>query len=142
MAVPQIFGVSPSAGPSMGGNMVIVDGLNFRLPDEPPATGVAPKAAQTVEVLFGTIPADPEKIFVVQDSRLYVKAPPFPMHDANEVPLLVAQTVDVTVTNLDNNGDPIAGETVTEVDGYAFDRVDISGENPHDSNEVTSGSHW
>lgn len=129
MAVPTISTVSPSDGPSMGGNMVEIVGTNFRLNDPPPATGPAPAYTQTVQVSFGGVPA--EKAFVLSATRLLVPAPKYSLVESNGRPIVSAQ-VDVVVTNLDNSEVAIPGETVTAVNAYTYGRPDISAESESD----------
>lgn len=112
----------------MGGNMVEIQGTGFRLPDPPPASGPVPTPPPTVAVTFGAIPGTP---IVVSDSRLFVPAPKGRLYDTNGLPL-TNLAADITITNLDNAGVSIPGETVTSTNAYTYTRPDVSGENQSD----------
>ncbi len=115
MAVPTISSVTPTEGPTGGEIIVEIAGTNFRLPDPPVATGPVPVPEfTTVEILFGTVAATRSAALsaTLAIARL-------PIHDP--------ELVDVTIRNLDNDGDPIAGETVTSADAFTFERPQIAG---------------
>ena len=115
MAVPTISAISPSTGQAAGGNMVTITGTNFRTPTLDytlPPVDLVP----TVKVTVNGV--DAETVEVLSDTELWFLAPRYTgSPHADQYP-----TVDVTVTNLDDDGDPIAGETVTEADGYRYYR--------------------
>lgn len=116
MAVPTISSVTPSEGPAGGEVVVEVAGTDFRLPDPPPSTGPVPRPEfTTVEILFGTTTATRSAAL---SSTLAIAR--LPIHDA--------ETVDVTIRNLDNDGDPIAGEEDTLAASFTFERPLIAGE--------------
>lgn len=115
MAIPTISSVTPSVGPSGGEIVVEVAGTNFRLPDPPPATGPVPRPEfSTVEILFGTTSATRSAALssVLAIARL-------PIHDPG--------AFDVTIRNLDNDGDPIAGEEAIAAGAFTFERPQIAG---------------
>lgn len=87
--------------------MIDLAGTNFRLPDIPPSGETDGILLQTVEVLFGTEPAP--NVQVLSADRILVTAP---VHDAG--------AVQITVRNLDNSGDPIAGEEVIQSSAFTF----------------------
>lgn len=74
-------------------------GTNFRVP--------ATAGLTTVEIKFGTKVATNVRIWSVTSLSCLT-----PIHDAG--------TVSVTVTNLDDDGDAIAGETVTLANAFTF----------------------
>lgn len=107
----------------MGRSLVQIYGDGFRLPTIPPIgnapaePGVAP-----VRVLFGGVPA--ERVDVLASNRLAVLPPPTPI--ALGTPDWGTGSVDVEVTNLDDAGAPIPGETVVVADAYTYARVDLA----------------
>lgn len=113
----------------MGGNMLEIIGTDFRLPDPVPATGPVPPPVPTVRVSVGGV--DASTVLVVSGTRMFAVAPKFSLVAPNGQPLS-ATVVDVVVTNLDNSGVPIVGETVTAADAYTYGRPDISAENQSD----------
>lgn len=126
MAVPTFTSISVSSGPAMGGYMVEIIGTNFRLPDPPPATGPVPPLLPTVEVTFGGVASG--SVSVASDSRIFVVVPKGSLLDANLNPI-EQLVVDLGITNLDNAGVPIAGETVTVPSAFTYARVDLSHNN-------------
>ena len=123
MSVPTITSISPSSGLTIGLSAVKIVGTNFRVaPSPPPAahlgTGVW---QQTVSVTFNGVAAD--GVMVCSDTLIYVATPEY-FGEPSQVPA----AVDVVVTNLDNDGNPIAGETVTETDGFTYKRQDLTAE--------------
>lgn len=116
MPVPTISTVSPTAGHSGGKTLVVIDGTNFRLPTTPPAeNGVTPEAQPSVSVTFGGRAAI--RVDVASATRAYVLTP---IGDPTDDP------VDVVLTNLDDDGVPIPGETVTRVASWRFVRPDVT----------------
>lgn len=110
MAVPTIATVSPAVGLSNGDELVTIVGTNFRLP-----TIVASPAQpntdflRTVRVLFdGDAASD---VRVLDANTITCLAP---AHDQTPAP------IDVAVINLDDSGNPIAGENVTRAGAYAY----------------------
>lgn len=122
MAVPTINTITPNSGTSIGRQMIEILGTDFRLPDPPPSTGPTPTPVPTVSVEFGAIPSG--QVLVTSGTRLFARSPKFELlsTEANSA-------VDVVITNLDNTGTPIPGETVTAVGGFTYARPDISAEN-------------
>jgi hypothetical protein len=134
MAVPIVTLIDPASGPSMGGNMIEIQGMNFSLPVPSPPAGPGPTPiVASVEVTLGGAPA---QVSVVSDTRMFVQAPKYSLIAANGAPI-VSQPVDVVITNLDTAGAPIPGETITVADGYTYGRIDISSENESDLSRLT-----
>lgn len=114
MAVPTFANINPDNGLTLGRELVEIIGSGFREPIIP-STLPAPVQPPTVEVLFnGVLALD---VAVVNAFRLIVLTPPgaeIPDGD-NDV-----SGVDVVVRNIDDDGDVIAGETVTEAAAYTY----------------------
>jgi hypothetical protein len=118
VAVPTILSVSPATGHTGGRTLVEITGTNFRVPDYPPAEG-ATETPITVRVTFGDEEA--EVFGVVDEETLLVLTP---SHDESGVPATARNAPipasDVTVTNLDDDGEAIAGESVTATAAFSF----------------------
>lgn len=128
---------TPTEGPTGGRSLVEIYGDGFRLPPTPPTTGPsAPPSAGvvvadspvTVSVTFGGVPAVDVK--VIRSNLLRVTSPisPLPITE----PDWGAGAVDVTITNLDDNGDPIPGESVTVAGGWTYRRPKLDATNDSD----------
>ena len=116
MAVPTIISITPSSGHPGGRTAVKITGTNFAVPPTP-AEGET--WAQTVKVEFGTREAYRVKPY--GSDLVACVSPAWRGAAADSV------DVDVTVTNLDPvTGDPVPGETVTEVDGFTYARPSIT----------------
>ncbi len=116
MGVPTIDLIAENVGPTGGYAFIVITGTNFKLPDPVSSTGPTTVPSPPVSVTFNGEPA--VRIVVKDATELWVLTPPF--HGiATEDPI---PPVPVTVTNLDSNGDPISGETVTETLGYTYRR--------------------
>ena len=123
MAVPTITVISPAVGPVGGRRLVQVMGGGFQLPPLPPPTGPAPAPPPTVEVLFGSgsgVLASPN-VAVASDARLLVVTPASPLGHAAP-----AGKVDVTVRNIDQDGDPLPGESLTLPLAYEYALPDLN----------------
>lgn len=112
MSVPTISAVSPTTGPTTGDFLVTLTGTNFRTPAITPGAATTPV---TVSVLIGGIAAT--DIEVVSDTTLRCVVPALVAKvpsSGNDAPLpRFSQAVSIVLTNLDDSGVPIAGETVT-----------------------------
>jgi IPT/TIG domain len=113
MAVPTITSVSPVKVLTAGNVLITIRGTNFRVPTSLPTLG------PTMSVLFGSSPAT--DVSVLATDLLVALCP------SRE-----AGTVSVVVTNLDDAGDPIAGETVTLANALAFEMPKHTREYEHD----------
>jgi hypothetical protein len=142
MPVPTITSITPSSGWSAGRQLVEIRGTNFRLPTPAAAgPGVKPRAPQSVRVLFGDVEA--RSVRVYSASLLRVLTPAHwptrwfyefengeraPAPGPNATPpqgatlVEVSGTVDVTVLNVDDDGDAIAVESVVAAAAYSFVR--------------------
>lgn len=114
MSVPTLTAISPIKGWSAGRDYVSLTGTNFRLPPAPPSTGkTSGKVPQTILVTFGGKVGTKFKVYSTTSASCLT-----PIHDAG--------TVDVVLTNLDDNGVPIPGETATLTAAYTFARPDLA----------------
>jgi hypothetical protein len=146
MAIPIVnhiipFGSSvgdPAEGPTAGRNLVQIYGRNFRLPPDNPSSGplgpsnsgiVVADKQQTVSVIFGGEEA--LEVKVISHIRLDVIVPISPIA-AVQASNYGEGDVDVIITNLDDDGDPIVGETVTVTDGYKYRRPKLDATNSTD----------
>lgn len=142
MAIPVIYSVGPSSGHTGGGQLVTIYGESFRMPPPfaaakrihgpwPPDAQAPAPPTPTVQVLFGGVPAI--NVGVVSTGILQCTTPP---HDPSGIPYIAPQPnragqiavppSDVTVTNLDDDGDPIPGESTTLTQSYSFLRPNLT----------------
>lgn len=117
MAVPTFTSINPATGLAMGRFIAKIFGSNFRLPPDPPATGyVGGTYLRTVKVEVDGV--ESIDVRVLTESLLTVLVPeyrgPSRVEDIG--------VVDIRVTNLDDDGEEIPGETVTAVDAFTFYR--------------------
>lgn len=117
MAAPTISTVSPATGPAYGGNIVVIAGTNFNVAYDTsrPFSGVVP-----VAVLFGSAVA--RKVMVVSSTQVWAMAPAC-SSDSWEA---AHAAVDLTVRNLDADGDPVAGEEVIQAAAYTYLRESLA----------------
>lgn len=108
---PSITSVTPDTGHTGGRTLVEIEGSGFRLPT-PVAVYIRTEPPPTVRVLFGDAPA--LAVWVVSNTLLRCLTP---IHDASG-----ALATSVTVTNLDDHGAPIAGESETLAAAFSFVR--------------------
>jgi len=121
MAVPTISTIGPSKGHTGGRTLVEITGSNFRLPTIQAAGETDRQSLPlTVAVYFGDEPA--RSLIIVSGSRLYAETP---IHDPG--------VVAIKVENLDDNGSPIASESVTQANAFEFVRPIITTEPENES---------
>ena len=108
MAVPTFSSVTPTSGHPGGRELVRISGTNFRLPDTLPTT------TPTVRVRFGSETA--LRVDVVDVHLLEVLTPQYREAD------LALPPVAIEITNLDNAGVAIPGETVTAAAAFTYAR--------------------
>jgi len=134
MAVPTITSVTPATGLSHGNYLVTIKGANIALPHEPAATGPAGDLTPHVEVLFDGVACDWRFTGVIDDPDgaagdriLWCRVP-------GGMPAIyvvdrrtgdVKGAVDITITNLDVDGDPVTGETVTAGEAFSYEYPDL-----------------
>jgi hypothetical protein len=124
MATPTITNIAPNSAWAGGGDLIVITGTHFREPVVP-AYGdsqVVPHYP-TVTVLFGGVPAP--KVYVESSTSLVVETPPC-LVSADLSPL---PSVNITIQNIDDNGNPISGEIVTFSNRFTFTRPTIVREN-------------
>jgi hypothetical protein len=141
MAVPTITSVTPSNGLPSGRARVEIIGTNFRTPpvhppagSDPPLTGpIGGEWLRTVSVTIDGRESD--DVVPVSSTLLWVITPKFlGLH--SDLP----KASDVVVTNLDDDGVPIGGETVTDAGGFTFQRQDLTAQS--DVTWVTRNLLW
>jgi len=119
MAVPTIATIAPVTGPAGGGELVSITGTNFRL-YTPPSSGVVQGRDNCyVSVLFGSIASGLVLVFTA--GRLDALAPAYD----GDVDLDVYPATSVTVQNLNDNLEPIPGESVTRTAAFTYTREDL-----------------
>lgn len=116
MAIPTITAVSPNTGPSGGYQFVVITGTNFNIAPAQPTTG--PTTVIPDPVLVKINGDQVVKVYSASNSEVWVLTPPF--HGTPTDDPLAA--VSVSLTNLDIDGNPIAGETITVVASYTYRR--------------------
>lgn len=123
MTIPTITSISPTAGHTGGRTLVEITGTGFALPNVPASTGPTSPVAPSVSVTIGGSPA--LAVWVISSTLIRALTP---IHDPSGVRSRAKPddsdlpASDVVVQNLDANGDPIAGETVTLSAAYSFQR--------------------
>ncbi len=116
MAVPTVTSISPTIGHTGGRTLVAIEGTGFRLPVSPaPVNGITPVGPTSVRVTFGGVLA--ATVAVAASTLIYATTS---IADPSTGP------VDVVVTNLDDNGNPISGETGTLVQGWRYVRPSVT----------------
>jgi hypothetical protein len=113
MAVPTITSVTPSTGPTRGRRLVKVVGTGYRLPPAPPSSGRPVPLNPSVQVLFGTEPA--LEVHVLSPTLLHVVSP---VNDPG--------ACDLVVSNLNQDGTLVAGETAIAPAAYTFARPNLN----------------
>lgn len=128
----------PAVGPTGGRSLVDIWGRNFREPPDPPSFGptgstvsglVVTSEPQTVSVTFGG--AEAERVIFLSPIHLQAITPITPLA-GTKAGNWGEGSVDVVVTNLDDDGDPILGESVTVEDGFTYRHVKLDATTPSD----------
>jgi hypothetical protein len=124
MAAPTITSITPSTVWT-GGQLVIVRGTNFRLPSPPsPTNGPLPDPIPTVAVTVEARAAT--QVEVLSSTVLSCH---LPEHDPSRLDDGTVVPAALTVTNLDDAGAPIAGESRTSPAAVTYARPDLAIEN-------------
>lgn len=113
MAIPTLTACTPTVI-FTGGQLVTLTGTNFRLPYPlPTVNGPLPVPPPTVRVTVnGTVAVDVRVLSATSLTCLCGASDP--------------GAAEITVENLDEDGEPIVGETVTESELAAFSRADLT----------------
>ena len=129
---------TPAEGPTAGRALVEIYGSGFRTVPAPSSSGptgptyggvVIASEQRTVRVRFGGV--DAERVDVVRSNLIRVITPVCPL----EVPKpgeLPGGAVDIEITNLDDSGSPIVGETLTVTGAYTYRMVKLDSATPAD----------
>jgi hypothetical protein len=113
MAVPTFTSVSPAIGSAGGRNVVTIIGTNFLVPADP---------TESVKVEFDGVNA--LRVDVMSATELRVIVPHFRGEGSQAYANPIAK-IPIRIYNIDDEGDPIAGETVTTNNAYRYERVAI-----------------
>jgi len=116
MAVPTFTSATPAYGPAGSRNMITIAGTNFRVP------AASEDVQDVVRVEFDGIYA--ERVDILSTTSLAV-VPPMYRGTGTAAKADPLAAVDIIITNLDDDGDPIGGESVTEIGGYTYKRAAI-----------------
>lgn len=116
MAVPTITSVAPNTGPVGGYALTIITGTHFNLPTPQADTGPAVFFPATIAVTVNG--RDALEIEQISATELWILTPQL-LNPTTEDPIA---PVNIVVTNLDINGVPIGGETVTATNSYTYKR--------------------
>lgn len=130
MAVPTFTSITPDDGLPAGRGRVRIVGTGFRLPPVPPPAGSDPPLTgpipgdfpqwlRTVRVEIDGRPCD--DVIPVSDTLLYAITPEY-----RGLPASLPKLSDVVITNLDDSGVPIVGESVTASAAFTFRRQDLT----------------
>jgi len=123
MTIPTITSIAPVTGLTSGRALVTLVGTGMRLPPPPPPSGPTSGVLPvTVEVLFGGLRAT--KVSVRNDPA----NPPNGTIATCLSPPQAPGTVDVTLRNLDDDGEPIAGEEVMLPAAFSYERASLTRE--------------
>jgi hypothetical protein len=122
MALPTITSIQPARGPASGQTLITITGTGMRLPPQPPA-GRPTKGGlpQTVEIRIGAQPA----------TRVLVREDATNLGGTIATCLTPAGTpgpADLIIQNLDDAGQPIAGEVVLLPSAFTYERTTLSTE--------------
>jgi hypothetical protein len=120
MAVPTITDVSPDSGITSGLNLVKITGTNFN----PPATldpETFPQGAEPYSVKVTVDGYDADSLYCISGDVCWVVMPEY-LGLSGDLP----KDVDVVLSNLDSDGNVVAGETVTATDAYTYKRQSVA----------------
>lgn len=119
MAVPTITAITPNYGPAMGGAVVKITGTGFAL-HEPAVYGyVGGEPKESVRIWFGVDQA--QHVSVLSSTELLLQVPRY----TGEAQLHAYSAVDVTLSNVDEDGDLVPTETVTSAAAFTYKREPI-----------------
>ncbi len=116
MAVPTISSVTPNTGPTGGFQFTVIVGTNFNTSPAVPLAGSTTPIADPVLIKINGDQVI--KVYSISNSEVWILTPPF-HGTATDDPIA---PVSVSLTNLDIDGEPISGETVTSAAAYTYRR--------------------
>jgi hypothetical protein len=129
VAQPTFISVTPNEGHPGGGQIAVISGTNFRAREVALAVP-EPDSVVTVAVTFDGDAA--EKVWVVSDTELHVRVPTATLNPTSDIQRemklnpdiskISFSPVDIVITNLDDSGVPIAGESVTASAAYTYEQ--------------------
>jgi len=122
MAVPTITSVFPDTGSTMGKNIVLIQGTNFKVPVHPVDPEEQGPAQKTVKVTFDDVECELADAFT--DTLIRARVPIY----AGSFDVTYPLSQDVRVANLDDSGVEIPGENATLADGYSRTQPDLVGQ--------------
>ncbi len=121
MGVPTITSITPGSGSTLGGNIVHIEGANFRLPPAPSADGyVGGDQPKTVKVTVGGV--ESEWAYAGTSLVVMTRIPEW----RGDYNLAFPLALDVRVANLDDAGVEIPGENVTMIGGYSVNQANLA----------------
>ena len=125
MSAPTVTvtAIAPSGGRSHGGYVVYLQGTLFRLPSAPPAGETDGKVPATVKIMIAGW--DVGTVEVLSASRCRFIMPAYHGDDPHafaDGPV----AVDLAFSNLDDNGAPITGQTVTKAHFFTYRQKDLT----------------
>jgi hypothetical protein len=122
MAIPTITSIQPVRGPASGQTLLTITGTGMRLPPPPPArrptTGTLPR---TVEIRIGAMTAT--HVLVREEA-----ANPVGTIATCLTPAGTPGPADIIIQNLNDAGQPIAGEVVLLPAAFTYERAALSTE--------------
>ena len=129
MALPTVTSHTPTRGHTGGMVFIAFIGTGFALPADPDTTSLpVPAPGASMSITFGGVEA--LDIRVEDDETVTCLAPICPLVNSDGIP--IPGKVDIVLTNLDADGDPVAGESVTITDGFEYLRPNLSAKSfPH-----------
>lgn len=121
MAVPTFSSITPDTGKTTGRARAVIEGTNFRLPPEPPSGPLGGTEQFTVSVKVSGVECP--WAAAASETEIHAVLPEYG-GTASALPL----AADVRISNLDDNGNEIAGEQVTAVAAFTYQRTKLSTE--------------
>jgi hypothetical protein len=122
MALPTITSIQPTRGPASGQTLLTITGTGMRLPPQPPAGRPTTSGRpQAVEIRIGAQRA----------TRVLVREEPGIPDGTTATCLTPADTpgpADIVIQNLDDAGQPIAGEAMLLPGAFTYERTALSTE--------------
>jgi hypothetical protein len=115
----SIESITPAFGPASGHNIITIVGAGFQTPTIDLSVIPSPACAQTMSVTFSGVAA--LKVEVASTTKLYATVPPYSTNNYKELRYNY-DPVDVSIANIDENGNTIFGAEATLAEGYTYQR--------------------